>query len=210
MYIYFHITCINHYKKVCDKMIRKIKESGLYDEVKKIYITLIGEYDPEDWKDPKFQIIYEGKLGEYETETINRIDTNEPVLYIHSKGVTKPGIKTIDDWTDLMIYYLIDEWKMCLEGLKEYDTVGVNLHYQPIPNYTGKNVVHYSGNMWWANGIHLKNIGKLKMNSYLDSEMYVCQKGKHLCLWDSCVNHYHEFYPCDQYIGKINTYSITN
>lgn len=210
MYIYIHITCLNHYKQIFETILKKIKESGLYDSVIKIFVSFIGIPDVV-FNDDKIEIIYQGILGQYEVETINRIHVPDdcPVLYLHSKGVTKPHIKQIQDWTDMMLYYLVEEWKMCIEGLKEYDTVGVNLHDKPIPRYNG-NFVHYSGNMWWTTGKHLKRLGKLQMKSYLDSEMYICHRGNHLCLWDSKVNHYHDFYPSEKYRGKVEPYSIKN
>jgi hypothetical protein len=187
----------------------KMKMSGLYDEVTKIRIGLVGD---DEWiKDPKVEILYRAPLGTYESETINRIDVPDdcPVLYLHSKGVTKPRVKPISDWTEMMLYYLIEEWRMCIEGLKEYDTVGVNLHNKPIPNYTG-NYVHYSGNMWWTTGKHLKRIGKLSPQTYLDAEMHVCKSGSHLGLWNSEINHYFDFYPPEKYRGKVEPYSIKN
>ena len=210
MFIYIHITCINHYQSLFEKMMKKIMDSGLYEKVTKIYISLIGVPDGLEWlQDKKLEILYKGSMGHYEDETINRMDVPDdvPVLYLHSKGVTKPHIKQINDWTELMLYYLIDEWRLCLEGLKEYDTVGVNLHTKPIPKYQG-NCVHYSGNMWWTTGRHLKNIGKLSMISYLDSEMHVCKKGLHLSLWNSNINHYYEYYPHEKYRGIVEPYCV--
>jgi hypothetical protein len=203
MYIYIHITCIHHYQEVIQKMIDKMKMSGLYKEIKEIRISLIGDNCFE--LDEKMKIIYTGKLGEYENKTINEInvdDENEPILYLHSKGVTKPNNLFIKDWTDLMTYYLIEQWKICIEGLKYYDTVGVNLNPEPK--------LHYSGNMWWTTMKHLKNIGKLNYQSYLDSEMYICKKGKHLCLWNSKINHYHNHYPLELYKGSFEPYEISS
>jgi hypothetical protein len=190
---------------------KKMRDSILYDNVIKIFIVLIGEIETGWYDDPKIEVIYRGKLGEYESETINRINVSDdcPVLYLHSKGVTKPHIKQINDWNELFFYYLIEEWRLCVECLKTYDTVSVNLHSKPIPNYKG-NYVHYSGNMWWTTGKHLKQLGKLKMINYLDSEMYICKQGKHLCVWDSTVNHYFDYYSRENYCGKVNAYCITN
>ena len=201
MYIYIHITCINNYQEIIDSMIKKIKESELYNNVKEIRITLIGDNNFE--LDDKMKIIYTGKLGEYENKTIEIInceDENEPILYLHSKGVTKPDHQGIKDWTDLIIYYLIEQWKICVEGLKYYDTVGVNLYVEPK--------IHYSGNMWWTTMKHIKNIGKINYEKYLDSEMYICKKGKHLSLWNSNVNHYLQRYTTENYRGIFDPYQI--
>ncbi len=203
MYIYIHITCINNYQDVIQKMLNKIKNSELYTQVKEIRVSLIGDNYFE--LDNKMKIIYHGCLGEYENKTINLIDVdneNEPILYLHSKGVTKPEHIGIEDWTELITYYLIEQWKICVEGLKYYDTVGVNLSIEPK--------IHYSGNMWWTTMKHLKNIGRLNYKNYLDSEMYVCSKGKHLCLWNSKINHYLYRYPSELYKGKFEPYEITS
>jgi hypothetical protein len=213
MYLYIHITCLHHYKDIFNTIMDKMKKSGLYDQVEKIRIVLIHETDPDqEWyNDSKIEIIHRAPLGTYESETINRIDVPDdcPVLYLHSKGVTKPHIKQIYDWTEMMLYYLIEEWRLCVEGLNEYDTVGVNLHYKPIQDYSG-NYVHYSGNMWWTKGKHLKRIGKLYARNYLDAEMYICKSGKHLGLWNSELNHYFDFYTPDKYRGKVEPYCIKN
>lgn len=203
MYIYIHITCINNYQEIIDNMMKKIKESDLYNHVKEIKITLIGDNNFE--LDDKMKIIYSGKLGEYENKTIELIDCedeNEPILYLHSKGVTKPTHQGIKDWTDLLIYYLIEQWKICIEGLKYYDTVGINLYVEPQ--------LHYSGNMWWTTMKHIKNIEKIKYEKYLDSEMYICKKGKHLSLWNSNVNHYLQRYTSENYKGLFEPYQINN
>ncbi len=203
MYVYIHITCINNYQEIIKKIITKMKESELYDKITEIRISLIGDNYFE--LDDKMKIIYVGEIGEYENKTIERIqcqDDDTPILYLHSKGVTRPGNLNVQDWTDLLLYYLIDQWKICIEGLKYYDTVGVNLNETPY--------IHYSGNMWWTTMKHLKNIGKIIYNQYLDSEMYVCKKGKHLCLWNSNVNHYHNRYTLENYKGKFEPYQITH
>ncbi len=212
MYVYIHITCLHHYKEIFKTILTKMKGSRLYDEITKIRIGLVHEQESGEWyNDPKVEVLFQFPLGTYESETINRIDVPDdcPVLYLHSKGVTKPHVYPICDWTELMLYYLIEEWRVCVEGLKQYETVGVNLHSNPIPNYTG-NYVHYSGNMWWTTGKHLKQIGKLVPRTYLDAEMYVCKSGNHLSLWDSKVNHYFDFYPPEKYRGKVEPYSIKN
>jgi hypothetical protein len=203
MYVYIHITCINNYQEIIDNIIKKIKESELYNNVKEIRISLIGDNYFE--LDNKMKIIYTGNIGDYENKTIELInceDDNEPILYLHSKGVTKPNNQEIKDWTNLLLYYLIEQWKFCVEGLKYYDTVGVNLNLYPE--------LHYSGNMWWTTMKHIKNIGKIKYEKYLDSEMYICKKGKHLCLWNSNINHYLQRYPQELYKSKFEPYQINN
>ena len=75
------------------------------------------------------------------------------VLYIHSKGVKHYGTnieKCVKDWVDMMIYYNIINYKICLNFLNDYDAVGVNLKLINCP-------CHYSGNFWWSKSSY-KNI----------------------------------------------------
>ena len=201
MYIYIHITCINNYIDVINKMMEKIKKSNLYDNITEIRITLIGN-SSSFVLDPKMVIIHTAELGTYENETINRIDVplNCPVLYLHSKGVTKPQHYSILDWVELITYYIIENWRVCIKQLESYDTVGVNLSEKPK--------LHYSGNMWWTTGNHLKNIGKLQYKSYLDSEMYVCQKGNHISLYNSYIDHYQFYYNRFIYENKFQGFHV--
>ncbi len=206
MIVYLHVACMNHFQDVVDRMMDKMKKSGMYDQVRVIYVGQIVLRN--DLRlDPKMRTIYFGQQGEYEYQTLSRIklddvDDDEPILYLHSKGVTKPGNPFVYDWTEMMTYYLIEEWRVCVQGLKEFDTVGVNLHSKPN--------VHYSGNMWWTTPRHLRKIGPIVSKKYLDAEYYVTQKGKHLCLWQSDVNHYHVRYPPELYRHKLSTYQVVN
>jgi len=148
--IYIHICCINNYRQVVNQLFYDIKQSGLYDIVQEIRCCILGNYDPELFIDKKIKIRYtSNNLQLYEVVTINTIyndamqdDFN--ILYLHSKGVTKPDNLAVKSWVEYMSYFNIYQYNTCINLLKENDTVGVNL--QNNDQYP----CHYSGNFWWS------------------------------------------------------------
>jgi hypothetical protein len=207
IYIYFHICTINTWHEIVTYMLNKIKESGLYNEVKEIRCVVLGKYDKNDniWSDPKINVIYTSEdSSQYERATINRIyehslieDFN--VLYLHSKGVTKPGNQNVKDWNDLMLHFNVNMHYICKRILKDHDAVGVNLRTDPQ--------LHFSGNFWWSKASHIKKLEPCIDMDYFAPEMWIAgnRKGSFVGLWDSYICHYNTRYHKESYIlNKIN------
>lgn len=134
----------------------------------------------------------------------NSLKEDVNILYIHTKGVSNKYIndykskKCISDWVEYMTYFNIYKWKICLEKIKEYDAVGVNLHNMNAP-------LHYSGNFWWSKSSHVRNTGLIKDNGYNSAEFYITSNPnqKYACLWNSnYLNHYINEYPSYLYMDK--------
>lgn len=127
----------------------------------------------------------------------NKIDDNDYVLYIHTKGVTNNYIDQIikvEDWRNLMEWYLIFQHETCLALLKQYDTVGLNYLEHP-------HEPHYSGNFWWTRGSHYQKLSRNIGPEYLDPERYLLSVDcNHHCIYHSHTNHYHHRYPMELYI----------
>lgn len=208
--IYFHICCINNWRDIYYKLLNHIKASKLYDEIHEIRCVVLGQdYNNEDFSDSKIKILFksndislkEVKIMELIYE--NSLNENVNILYIHTKGVSTNYIydykskKCISDWVDYMTYFNIYKWKICLEKIKEYDAVGVNLHHINAP-------LHYSGNFWWSKSSHVRNTGLIKDRGYSGPEFYISSNpnGKYECLWQSDLNHYTNEYPSDLYMDK--------
>lgn len=190
-YIYIHVCCINNWKEIFGKLLSDIRASGLYDKVTKIRCSIL--YIAEDFTlfiDPKIEIISKSiDLSLYETPTINALyadalkeDFN--VLYLHTKGVKHMGMNPhVTDWVKYMSYFNIYRHELCMEMLKDYDAVGVNLHTSPT---------HFSGNFWWSKSEHLRKLQPCTYDKYCSPEFWVgCVKGEYKELWNSGVNHYY-------------------
>lgn len=201
-YIYIHVCCINNYKDVFTYLINYIKKSGLYDEVKEIRCCILGEYDESIFIDKKITIhAVSNDINLYEVFTINRLyeDCKKEqfnVLYLHTKGVSKPTNVFVKSWVDYMCYFNINHYKKCIELLEENDSVGVNLK--------DEGVCHYAGNFWWSKSEYINKLDECKYTCYNSPEFWLTEQkiGKYIGLWYTNCPFYSEHYYKDQYENK--------
>lgn len=207
-YIYIHVCCINNYKEIFNNIITKIKESGLYDVVGEIRCGILGEYDETIFQDPKI-VIRDSSLDLklYECFTVNLIHEDSKqedfnVLYMHTKGVTHQDSKPVKDWVNYLCYFNIYQYKMCIDFLKENDTVGVNLQDRP------GELCHYAGNFWWSKSNYIQKLDCCINKSYNSSEYWLTEnkQGIYVGLWHSKCPHYNEEYPESLYVDKPFTH----
>lgn len=177
---YFHICQKEGWEKSFDLIFPKIKESGLYDVTEEINIGILNNtgkiIDNPRLNDPKFKIIYFGEEENYERPILLYMRVNADVYqgdycywYVHSKGITHWGTSNesyIIDWIKFLVYWNIEKWKIAYKMLDLYDTYGCNA----IEN------LHYSGNFWWANGSHVKNLPVYINDYYTATEDWICIK----------------------------------
>jgi len=219
-YIYLHICCINNWKDIVKHLFANIKSSGLYDIIDEIRCVVLGTNDDvnyinDNYDDDKKKIkiiyqennfdLYEFKIMELIYQDSLKEDFN--ILYIHSKGVKYYGLKEeecVKDWVNYLIYFNIENYKICLNYLNNYDAVGVNLQLNPV--------CHYSGNFWWSKSEHIKTLGLIEDKSYNGPEFYITKKkeGKYIGLWTSYQYHYNYRYSRENYLNKININYINN
>jgi GR25 family glycosyltransferase involved in LPS biosynthesis len=115
------------------------------------------------------------------------------VLYIHTKGVSYGGTPpNVKDWTDFMMYKLVEQWKDRIEDLKTHDCVGVNHALTPHP--------HFSGNFWWANAAHVRTLNPGALTDKHSAEWWLLSApAKHVSAGQSNKNHYLEAWPRSAY-----------
>lgn len=208
-YIYIHVCCINNYKEVFNNLMYCIKDSGLYNIIKEIRCCILGNYDKSIFEtDSKIVIVKtSNNLLLYETFTINQLyddSLNEDfnVLYMHTKGITKPYNICIKKWVDYLCYFNIYKYETCINLLNDdnADTIGVDLLLEKIHDYP----VHYSGNFWWTKSCYLRRLTSLIQIKYCDPEFWLTRNkiGKYIGLWDSNCYHYGELYEEVNYKNK--------
>jgi hypothetical protein len=196
--IYIHVCCINNYKDVFRYLMDCIHGSGLYAAVAQIRVCVLGHCDdPHLFNDSKIKLwATSPDLSLYEVFTLNTLyedckyaDMN--VLYLHTKGVTKPGNPNVKSWVEYLCYFSIHKFKECLELLKSNDAVGVNL------NLSGHGRVHYAGNFWWTTSAYVRRLAPCVYTFYNSPEWWLAESGigKYHCMWQSNVNHYDVPYP---------------
>ena len=202
-YIFMHVCCLENWQIIFEDMIKNIKNSGLYNNVKKIFIGILGSFNNESYftnnildDKAKFQILYiDENVHNYEILTINCIkdfcmscDEEEAhILYIHTKGVRKAGNNDCTiSWRKMMEYHLIENYKNCLSYLAFYDTLGSNIINtfdidDKIVSVNGNHNYHYSGNFWWSKKSYIKNLVKLDIDLTETSILTRCKAENWIC-----------------------------
>jgi len=204
-YCFIHSCTTNNTKRL-DYLVQKIQESKLNDSLEKIIINNIGIPIKNKWENDKIQIInYSDKINLFEIPTINKLldfskqDKNINVLYLHTKGITcSDDYQEVNDWIDLMLYFLVEQYQNALNKLKDVDTVGCNyLNNKECPP-------HWSGNFWWAKGNYIATLPKCSPNK-MDAEFWLMKNNpKYHSLHQSDVNHYYQKYPRERYVSILH------
>lgn len=212
-YIFYHMfyygDCIERFNKT----LQRIKSSGLYNNTNLIFLNVVGTNNLTEQITSLQANDFKICISNISTETHGEMDTlrllwdtaqnfndTDNILYLHSKGVSKPDSKNVDAWKDYMEYFLIDKWETSLETLSKHTCCGVNLQVEPMK--------HFSGNFWWARGSYIKTTKRFSVqnSSYvLDSRSY-CEfwlldhsNCNPFSLHNSNINHYSDFYSEDMY-----------
>ncbi len=196
-YVYIHVGCVAHWESVFEKLMARLHSSGLYEKVDKILCGVLTTVPvPQIFRD-KIEVVHLcSDLSLYETPTLHALHAHAQredfrLLYIHTKGVTRPDHVGVVDWVDLLLHFNLDRHEECLAGLEDHDAVGVNLGGKPL---------HYSGNFWWSKSSHLRTLSPLVYTCYNAPEYWVTSgPGKYLSLWESKVNHYQQRYLASEY-----------
>ena len=207
--IFYHIfAAFNRtWERIVYSQMTKLLYSGLLKKCVACYITVTGpeaELCTEIVKRyPSTTVICDPNNQTAERVTLldihNKVNDNDYILYIHSKGVTKENFEEIiriNDWRNIMEWRLIHQHEKCLELLKEYDTIGINKMSHPHPP-------HYSGNFWWARGSHYQKLPRRIGRNYLDPERYILSVDcNSFSIYNTATNHYNNRYPMELYINN--------
>ena len=182
IYIFIHICTIENWKEIFEDQIKCLKISGLYEESTNIYIGILGNLDLSYFSSyPKLIIIYyDINVELYEIPIINHMvniakksSSEINILYMHTKGVRRAGNdNVIWSWRKMMEYFLIENYKLCIENLEYYDTLGCNVINQlcenidnVVVNKNKNHTYHYSGNFWWSKKSYIEKLPFLQIDT---------------------------------------------
>lgn len=198
---FIHSCCIDNDITILQKLITQTDNKFEY-----IYIINIGNKINNDMiQNNKIKIInYSENPRLFEKPTINLINIFSKfhdckILYLHTKGVSYKGKhQNVNDWMDYMLYFLLDNHKLCLDYLDMYDTVGCNYNEKPRK--------HYSGNFWYATSTYIRTLPQITSNDRHDCEWYILSNPsvKPYTIFSSNVDHYAQPYPKALYTNKID------
>ena len=219
--IYWHICQLSNWKRIIEEQYKTISDSGLIEKCDNIYIGFLGK-DVNDinfltQRSNKIKIFAFSKFKEHcERLTLNAmrehvIRSNEEsyILYIHSKGVTRdPDDKGIKLWREVMQYFLIEKYELCLKLLETgAQTVGVNAINSGNMKQKIDDESHcccYSGNFWWSSSKHIANlpmIPETPKNMIPDNFFWLCERwlmcksGTFIEIYNSGFPHFYGILP---------------
>jgi hypothetical protein len=187
--VVYHLFCKNDGLDRFYKTYNKIENSNLLNVIDSVHVNCVGLYKKE-WSDKISSLkkvrVHQNEYDKSEVTTVNLAkdlaskNLSGNTLYLHSKGATNKWSEgssftqkkeCIDAWVDFMEYHVIENYQLCLNLLKEYDTCGCNkAGTYSKPFGFERNTWHYSGNFWWARNQYLNSIPFAKKDHYLWSE----------------------------------------
>lgn len=225
-YCFIHSSNVDNDLTRLNYLIQKIRTSGCHDTLEKIFINNIGiPITFVNNTDNKIEVInYSENVNLLEKCTINKIwefSQNNPncdILYLHTKGISYKEdhhfYKNINDWIDMMLYFLVDKHELCSKILNNnYYTIGCN-----YSNYFENNVEitppHYSGNFWWAKSDYIKLLNKLSDDTNNSDKAWYKNEGefwllsrryndKYFTIHNSGIDHYKNSYKPSKYILNL-------
>ena len=194
---------------VLDYIIDVINKTGFIDVVDNVFINNIGLRIENKYQNDKYIVNnYSDNTQLFEYPSLNKVKTvaeNNPdsnILYLHTKGISHTNInkiKNIEDWTNMMLYFLVEKYAECINKLNEgFSTVGCN--YIERNQYTDKK--HFSGNFWWSKSTYINKLHVLNENT--DSRVYAefwlfTENPCYYNIYSSNVDHYIYPYPMEIY-----------
>ncbi|MBE3138202.1 MAG: hypothetical protein IMZ63_00120 [Actinobacteria bacterium] len=128
--VFFHIWKVNNWETIYREIYDAFKKSKLI-EASNLMIDSFSNKS-ELYEFPTLRMLH----------YFSKLYKDYFILYVHTKGVSKPGNERMDSWRRDMIYNNIENWAKNIENLNNYDTIGIRYRNKPSP--------HWSGNFWWA------------------------------------------------------------
>ena len=193
IYIFWHIYIdknnVERGISIIQRQFTKIKESGLLDRCEAIYIGYVSSISfPCDniINNPKVKIIVHKTSG-YEGVTSNALkafcdsdSTNSLIMYIHNRGMSHSENSPSEDWTLMMEYFIIENWKKSIDILKDKYTCGCELWSHTDRINPSDFIFHYSGNFWWSRSEYIRLLEYPKFNNrFVESEDWILQLADH-------------------------------
>lgn len=205
VYGFYHIYCVNDWKRIAELQLNSLQKSGLYEIVQKIFVCLIKTRD-EDVQavrkllPEKFELTivsdnpldYEFPIIQYLYDQAQKEDFN--CFYYHAKGSTildKTKTIGVDSWRAIMEYFIFDKYNIAINALAN----GYNCYgslYRPFFD-----VPFFAGNFWWTKS---KYAAKLPNPSSLRHDRYNAES------WIGMSTE--DWNPYVPYNSRIDTYTI--
>jgi len=181
---FYHCYLVNSWRDVIADQVNKVLHSGLYDSCYDITVTVSGSAKNRKTliellkPFPKFVVTAwetedNGKEELLAMEQIHKFaskcETNIPIFYFHTKGISREGEKGEQPtraWRKLLDYYNIFNWRANLRVMDQLrvDMCGIlfAVKWSDVPvlfneEYRKRKAL-WLGNYWWSNAGYIKKL----------------------------------------------------
>jgi hypothetical protein len=223
--VFYHALLWGDWKLLVQSQMLRLHTSGLLNKMETMVIG-VAAFEDDDynwfrdlWKDFSNVVITRTPhdlMPREERPTLmllkewcDESKEDSPILYFHTKGLTRPGYN-VELWRMYMEYYNIDRWRWAVSALNNgWDTYGVNLR-QDTEELFGQKYLHYNGNFWWAKSSYIRTLNKdlLVGANRWEGEFWVGSKGNKDKMFnanESELDHYHNEYKFNKFIKPSKT-----
>lgn len=119
---------------------------------------------------------YEGVTTSAMKKYCHDTKSNSLIMYIHNRGVSHNPDTPSEDWTLMMEYFVIENWKKSINLLTDKYTCGCELTSHQHRLNPKDFIFHYSGNFWWSRSEYIKLLPyPLFNNRFMESEDWILQ-----------------------------------
>lgn len=181
--IFYHVLQVNNWKEIFVEQMERIKESGLYDAADYIHIGINGSEPTEiisRYEKVKIKFNTYLRTARQTMTDLHKFSCDNKdyaILYMCNLGVThyqQPTQIYKDAWRNYLSYFVIDNWKKCVQKLEQYDCVGTQwAEYAFLgENYDVSYSPHFEGEYWWATSEYVITLDVNFMNVEDDNQSY--------------------------------------
>ena len=175
-HIFINEAGLSRAEHIITRQFEKIKNSGLLDRCLAINIGYASTIDfpvKHIIEHPKVKIIVqkdsgnEGVTTTYLKQFCDNQATENLILYIHNRGMSHNEDSPSEDWTLMMEYFVIENWRNSINLLKDKYTCGCEM-------WSFYSVFHYSGNFWWSRSSYVKLLPYPSFeNRHTEAELWI-------------------------------------
>lgn len=215
---FMHIYQINNWEEIVEEQIQRMKNSGLWNEMKTLYIGFLGKEKIRKFSDKVTVLYHLDKPKVYDLVILSFLQQlsfcfDGQVFSIHAKGITHYPKKRFTDWRKMLEHFTLDRYDVCLRELETCDVAGVNWHLGngfmgAAPRHAdGHDVTpHFSASFWWANTDYIRKLPRIHVNyNKYESEFWMGKGEPRVAeLWHTGIHHQRKEYPESEYFGKID------
>ncbi|MFZ5829148.1 MAG: hypothetical protein ACOY3P_03635 [Planctomycetota bacterium] len=166
--VFYHVCAAPGWQAMAEEQLAALECSGLHQSqgFGGLHVSIVGERQTCEYRWPEYlaALSWHQDRERYEFAALDLAyewALRQPIsdlLYLHTKGVTRPADWSATPWRHYMQWGVLERWRECTQALEAgYDLAGVEWQpegwpYNARPETQRVRVASgfFAGNYWWA------------------------------------------------------------